>query len=121
MPMIRSLYPKEWDSIASRIKNEASWRCQNCGKECRRSRETVSDFIGRVGDPSGEILAHPQRFTLTVAHLNHTPADCSDANLRAWCAPCHLRYDGAHRKAKRNAAIAGTHSSKCGQIKSHNC
>jgi hypothetical protein len=30
---------------------------------------------------------------LTVAHLDHNPANCDRANLRALCAPCHCRYD----------------------------
>lgn len=30
---------------------------------------------------------------LTVAHLNHQPADCRDENLKAMCQRCHLRYD----------------------------
>lgn len=30
---------------------------------------------------------------LTVAHLNHDPADCRNANLKAPCQRCHLPYD----------------------------
>lgn len=30
---------------------------------------------------------------LTVAHLNHQPADCRPENLMAMCQRCHLRYD----------------------------
>lgn len=33
---------------------------------------------------------------LTVAHLNHTPEDCDEANLRAWCQRHHLIYDAKH-------------------------
>jgi hypothetical protein len=33
---------------------------------------------------------------LTVAHLDHDPANCAPDNLRALCAPCHLRYDAQH-------------------------
>ena len=33
---------------------------------------------------------------LTVAHLDHTPENCDDANLRAMCQGCHLRYDHHH-------------------------
>jgi len=36
------------------------------------------------------------RVVLTTAHLNHTPEDCRDENLRAMCQGCHLHYDRAH-------------------------
>lgn len=33
---------------------------------------------------------------LTVAHLDHNPAHCDRANLRAWCQRHHLAYDAQH-------------------------
>jgi hypothetical protein len=33
---------------------------------------------------------------LTIAHLDHTPENCDDDNLRAWCQRCHLTYDAKH-------------------------
>lgn len=36
---------------------------------------------------------------LTIAHLDHTPENCDDENLKAWCQRCHLRYDVNHHKA----------------------
>jgi hypothetical protein len=33
---------------------------------------------------------------LTVGHLDHTPENCAEENLRAWCQRCHLRYDAKH-------------------------
>lgn len=41
---------------------------------------------------------------LTTAHLNHTPEDCADGNLRAMCQSCHLNYDRAHHAATRKAS-----------------
>lgn len=38
---------------------------------------------------------------LTVAHLDHDPANCDPANLRAWCQRHHLAYDHEHHQ--RNA------------------
>lgn len=38
---------------------------------------------------------------LTVAHLNHTPGDDRDDNLRAWCQWCHLIYDRQHHRETR--------------------
>lgn len=33
------------------------------------------------------------RIVLTVAHLDHNPANNAPENLRALCQRCHLRYD----------------------------
>ena len=39
---------------------------------------------------------------LTVAHLDHNPANCEPDNLRALCQMCHLNYDLKHHL--RNAS-----------------
>lgn len=83
MPMDRSRYPADWDAIARRVKDEAGWWCEGCGKQCRRPGEPFDSH----------------RRTLTVAHLDHDPSNCRRDNLAALCAPCHLRYDaGITRK-----------------------
>ncbi len=38
---------------------------------------------------------------LTIGHLDHTPENCDDDNLRAWCQRCHNTYDAPHRAANR--------------------
>lgn len=47
---------------------------------------------------------------LTVAHLNHTPEDCAEDNLKAMCQRCHLNYDKDEHRAQaartRAAAVA---------------
>lgn len=47
---------------------------------------------------------------LTVAHLDHTPENCDDANLLHMCQGCHNRYDAPMRaagiKSRRHAAKA---------------
>ena len=85
MPMERRRYPRDWDEIAFRVKEEAGWRCQVCGKDCRR--------------PGEKFDTH--RRTLTVAHLDHTPENCDRDNLMAMCAPCHLRYDKEQHRQSR--------------------
>jgi hypothetical protein len=35
---------------------------------------------------------------LTIAHLDHTPENCADDNLRAWRQRHHLAYDAEHHK-----------------------
>lgn len=113
MPMNRRLYPANWEAIALAIKTEADWTCEECGRPCRIPGVEWMDFVAwlltRGGpdgwysqtckevadDETGEwgVIETPQRFTLTVAHLDHQPENCDRANLRALCAPCHCRYD----------------------------
>lgn len=93
MPRQRELYPENWDEIARKVKDEADWKCEGCGKQCRRP---------------GEKFDTAKR-TLTVSHKNHKPADCRRENLQALCAPCHLRYDKDHHaetRRKKRAAMA---------------
>ncbi len=86
MPMDRKRYPANWDEIARRVKDEADWKCEVCGRQCRRPGEPFDTH----------------RRTLTVAHLDHTPENCERSNLKAMCPACHLRYDAAqHAESRR--------------------
>jgi len=97
MPMNRSLYPKDWEAIARNIKNKSNWSCEQCGRLCRRPGESWQELEQRLS-----IAIHKkQQYTLTVAHLNHIPADCSESNLKAMCSVCHLQYDAIHHKESR--------------------
>lgn len=89
MPMQRALYPPDWPVISARIRGRAGNRCEwpGCGLE-----------NGAIVEGS----RGPYRVVLTVAHLDHDPANCNPSNLRAWCQPHHLRYDA--RQHARNAA-----------------
>lgn len=91
MPMDRKRYPKDWPAIARKVKDEADWKCESCGKQCRRPGEPFDTH----------------RRTLTVAHLNHTPEDCKRSNLKALCVPCHLRYDKDHHAETRRRKKVG--------------
>ena len=90
MPMQRELYPVDWEEIAFAKKERAGWKCEACGKQCRKPGEPFDTH----------------KRTLTVAHLNHTPEDVRPENLMAMCAPCHLKYDAQHhaetRRRKKN-------------------
>ena len=77
MPMDKSKYPDNWDEIALSVKTLAGWRCQICGKQCRKP---------------GEMLDTHRR-TLTTMHLDHDESNCESKNLLAGCASCHCRYD----------------------------
>ncbi|MFZ2654030.1 MAG: ATP-binding protein [Victivallales bacterium] len=73
----RRKYPPNWGEIALAKKKAVSWKCENCGKQCRRPDEPFESH----------------KDTLTVALLDHNPENCTPENLKAWCAPCHLKID----------------------------
>ena len=116
MPWNKKLYPANWNEIAFKIKQKSKWTCEQCGTICRRPKEDLFSFSKRIQGKNkhildwanqtavSEIFNHPQKFTLTVAHLDHNPANCDRSNLKALCAPCHCRYDttsGARAIKKR--------------------
>lgn len=109
MPMDRSRYPENWDEIALNVKQAANWTCQECGRLCRQPGETLLDFVfryfdGNLRDNDWSVIAdHPQRYTLTTAHLDQDPGNNDDTNLRALCSVCHLRHDRPFQEANRLA------------------
>lgn len=110
MPMQRDRYPAHWNQIALQVKTEANWKCEECGRECKKLAESWTDFIDRVVpkvyctdsyDLLHEITEKPTRFVLTTAHLDHTPENSVRSNLKALCSVCHCRMDlkaMAHKK-----------------------
>lgn len=104
-PENRHRYPDNWKEISLRIRTvRAAGRCE-CLGECGRGTHT-----GRCPNRNGgRAYGTGSRVVLTVAHLDHTPENCDDTNLRAMCQGCHLRYDQDHHRqtaaATRRAAI----------------
>lgn len=106
MPMQRENYPPDWEEIALAKKNSTDWKCEPCGKQCRRPGESPLDFTERIQTNRisecpvvREYLEHPRRWTLTAAHLDQNPQNNHPSNLAALCAPCHLKHDRPHRLA----------------------
>lgn len=108
-PENRGRYPDEWDDISRRIRfDRAQNRCE-CEGECGRGH--ASRCPRRQGDllkmdPNGP------KVILTVAHLDHTPENCDENNLRAMCQGCHLHYDRGHHaqtaaRTRREQATRG--------------
>lgn len=94
-------YPADWPQIRERILLRAGNCCEGSPAfpECRipnhwwRNRLTGATVRPRYeGAPPLEFT----RIVLTIGHLDHTPENCSDENLRAWCQRCHLVYDANH-------------------------
>lgn len=103
-PENRGRYPAEWKQIRERILQRAKWRCEDCGV----ANHAIGWRDGAGFNELGEHEAPPDGFkaikiVLTIAHLDHTPENCADDNLRAWCQRCHNAYDAAMRQAGRKA------------------
>lgn len=87
-PENKSRYPKDWKQIRVSVLERAHNCCEFCG---------VENYTYRTNERTGNTA----RIVLTVAHLDHTPENCSLDNLRALCQRCHNRYDAEHRKETR--------------------
>ena len=112
-PDLRKFYGREWRTvIRPRILKRARDRCELCRAPNWR---IVARFGGAWLDPEtgrwrssfGHRYSLPARIereiciVLTVAHLNHDPADNRDENLMALCQWCHLHHDRSHHKDTR--------------------
>src|SRR5690349_11267246 len=108
MPILASekhKYPLEWPAIRARILARAGNACEftcedgtRCSapdrhRICRgvKNPETWSLERHAVEYLDPETYTDPVLVVLTVAHLNHDPADCRDENLKAGCQLHHLR------------------------------
>jgi hypothetical protein len=97
-------YPDNWKAISEWIRfSRALGHCE-CEGECGRTHK--GRCPNRHGQPA---YGTGSNVILTVAHLNHTPEDCRDENLKAMCQGCHLHYDREHHAqtaARTRAALA---------------
>ena len=100
-PENKKRYPADWRALSHRIKAErALWRCE-CRGECGRAHP------GRCPNThGGAAYDSGSRVVLTTAHLDHTPENCAEDNLRAMCQGCHLHYDKGHH-AETRLAVRG--------------
>jgi hypothetical protein len=111
-PENKHRYPPDWPDIRKRILARAHHRCEHPG--CL----AVHRQLGFWRDGSWVRLPRALRdagiskpttlpcedgttikvimIVLTIAHLDHTPENCADDNLRAWCQRHHLAYDAEH-------------------------
>ena len=96
LPENKNRYPLNWKAISERIRfYRAQSRCE-CNGECGQDHgERCVEVHNRPHTETGN------KVVLTVAHLDHTPENNSDANLKAMCQRCHNRYDRQHRYETR--------------------
>lgn len=113
-PENRARYPADWLQIRERILTRARGRCEHPG--CTATHGTIGfwekdgkfyplpDRLWHAGYRPGSVVATDRgdfrviKIVLTIAHLDHTPENCADDNLRAWCQRHHLAYDAEHHK-----------------------
>lgn len=89
----RDRYPVDWKDISFRIRFvRALGRCE-CEGEC--GTDHGGRCKARHNAPSPRTGT---KVVLTTAHLDHTPENCDDSNLKAMCNGCHLHYDREHHK-----------------------
>ena len=114
-------YPKDWKQISERIRFErAKNKCEVCGVKNYSlihyiDGKTIVEHEPPYNHPLGlsdynaavELKQHLNEWNdiyqlrivvLTVAHLDHTPENCQDENLKAMCQKCHNNYDKKHRR-----------------------
>jgi hypothetical protein len=128
-PENRQRYPADWPAISARIRYErAGNRCEQCNvtnhelggrdAEGRWHAAQPLDCARRMPAPGtwawcdGGHHLRIVRIVLTVAHLDHTPENCADDNLKALCQRCHLHLDRHHHaETARRTRLA-----KAGQV-----
>ena len=118
-PENRSRYPADWPQVRERILKRAGYRCEHPG--CTAAQYDFGRWLmddrpprwqrwgsGAATYTEARQLAaeaddgqdpKPIVIVLTVAHLNHTPEDVADDNLRALCQRHHLAHDHDHHRA----------------------
>lgn len=121
-PENRARYPKNWKEIRQRILARAGNECEKCkapngqwimrgaGKDAgtymlwdgQVFSESTGERLGMARGSEYEVLRGVV-IVLTIAHLDHTPENCGDYNLCAWCQKCHLAYDQEHHQANARA------------------
>lgn len=122
----KSRYPANWKEIVARIKERAGNKCEFCGvpnyeyifrgiwNDGKKEYEVFQTVNGNIyGAGDGKLLSEADftafimplsnkpkqkavKVVLTVAHLDHTPENCEDDNLKALCQKHHLEYDKLH-------------------------
>lgn len=105
-PMDRALYPENWEQTGAVIRERAQGRCE-CMGECglhppiptRLPDGSTTQIARRCREIHGTDARWARgRVILTVAHLDHDPANNDPENLRALCQRCHNRIDTEDRQ-----------------------
>ena len=115
-------YPENWKEIRQKILERADNKCEFCGIPNKSiivyKDGKVSKFLkpgdfdyevwGSAGknftaaDCKGKLHKYKSSLVvLTIAHLDQTPENCEEDNLKALCQKCHNKLDGPYRALHR--------------------
>lgn len=106
-PENKALYPKNWKEIRARIQKRADDKCEECGvhnhAKIIREKDGIFTYAENIYIQSYIRNFNPKiiKVVCTVAHLDHTPENCEDDNLKFMCQRCHNIYDQPYRIANR--------------------
>lgn len=84
-----------WQRLRKRILRRSENTCEMCGV-----------LNGQVYMRFQRGVQREARVVLTIAHLNHNPADNRLSNLKALCQRCHLKHDEPHHAETRRQTRA---------------
>ena len=90
---LNSDYPKNWDEIATAVKDAADNRCVRCGHPNDKPFNRWSDK-GHEASTCDLFCQHPRdekQRPLTVHHLDLDKGNCELWNLVALCMICHWK------------------------------
>lgn len=87
----RERYHENYDVLALSCKEEAGWKCEQCG---------VVHGMELVGEKNGNAY----KVRISAAHLDHDPEN-PNPRLMALCEACHLRYDRFEHGKNARATI----------------
>ncbi|MBU0691531.1 hypothetical protein KKG66_09690 [bacterium] len=108
-------YPPNWKVIRAAILKRAT--NSNGDQQCECRGECGLHHGKRCSELNGYPAEWAKGTTvLTIAHLDHNadPDNHSDANLKAMCQRCHLRYDSKQHQA--NARKTRRAKKACGEL-----
>ena len=101
-PENKDRYPDDWDAISIRIRFDRAKGFCECEGECGKHGDRCWELHRSQGTPGvidGIVI-------ITTAHLDHTPENCADDNLKAFCQRCHNAYDAPHRQHMKRERLA---------------
>ncbi|MDR0206656.1 MAG: hypothetical protein LBI45_05310 [Bacteroidales bacterium] len=124
-PENKKRYPKHWSQLSKAKRYMAGNSCEVCGIK----NHTIIKRLphGKYRLPASQewdmIIARIRychsnlkeslkyhgftRIVLTVGHLDHTPENNADSNLKVMCQYCHNRHDLKHRVENRRKKYVG--------------
>jgi hypothetical protein len=86
-------YPPTWRQTARQCKEQAGWRCEQCG---------VAHGTLRYSKAGKLYIVY-----LAAAHLDHDPSNPT-ARLRALCQRCHMQLDATqHAQVRKERKLRG--------------